>query len=123
PRRTSTCTAGSACSPLMPHRAEMPVDLTNLAQLRFSSSDFAGLEDVNRFGEPPGAPGTAAELPQDAPGLELGIGTLARRAEPGMHTVTLLVRCRLVPAPVRRADTVLADVAFIAQHHQARGGQ
>jgi len=40
----------------------------------FSSSDFAGLEDVDGLGELPGAPWAAAEFAQDAPGLELGIG-------------------------------------------------
>jgi len=34
---------------------------------RFSSSDFAGLKDVDGLGELSGAPGAAAELAQDAP--------------------------------------------------------
>jgi hypothetical protein len=37
---------------------------------RFSSGDFAGLKDVDGFGELPGAPGAAAQLAQDVPGLE-----------------------------------------------------
>src|SRR5262249_26044273 len=41
-----------------------------------SSGDFAGLKDVDGFSELPGAPGAAAELAQDVPGLELGIGPL-----------------------------------------------
>lgn len=45
----------------------------------FSSSDFAGLKDVDGFGQLPGAPRTAAELAQDAPGFELSIGALAGR--------------------------------------------
>ena len=89
----------------------------------FSSSDFAGLKNVDGLGQLPGAPGTAAELAQDAPGFELGIGALARGAEPGMSAVSVLLRGRLVPPPVRRADIVLAEVALIAQHDQAAGGQ
>ena len=57
----------------------------------FSSSDFAGLKDVDGLGELPGAPGTAAELAQDAPGFELGVGTLAGSAQPGMGPVGLFV--------------------------------
>jgi hypothetical protein len=34
---------------------------------------LAELQHVNRLGELPGTPGTAAELPEDAPGLELGV--------------------------------------------------
>jgi hypothetical protein len=33
----------------------------------FSSSDFAGLKDVDRLGQLPGAPGAAAELAEDVP--------------------------------------------------------
>jgi hypothetical protein len=56
-----------------------PIDAATFASLQgtFSSSDFAGLKDVNGLGELPGAPRTAAELAQDALGLELGVGTLA----------------------------------------------
>jgi len=50
----------------------------------FPSSDFVGLKDVDGFGQLPGAPGAAAQLAQDAPGFELGIGALAGSAEPGM---------------------------------------
>jgi hypothetical protein len=46
----------------------------------FSSCDFAGLKDVDGFGQLPGAPGAAAEFAQDAPGLELGVGPFARAA-------------------------------------------
>ena len=56
--------------------------LANLSALPdsepFSSSDFAGLKDVDGFGELPGAPGAAAEFAQDAPGLELGVGAFTR---------------------------------------------
>jgi NhaP-type Na+/H+ or K+/H+ antiporter len=43
----------------------------------FSSSVLAGLKDVDGLGQLPGAPGAAAELAQDAPGLELGVGAFA----------------------------------------------
>jgi hypothetical protein len=36
----------------------------------FSSGGFAGLQDVDGFGEVAGAPGAAAQFAQDAPGLE-----------------------------------------------------
>ena len=49
--------------------------------LSSSSSDFPGLEDVDRLRELSGAPGATAELAQDAPGLELGI-TVARGVAP-----------------------------------------
>ena len=48
---------------------------------RSSSGDFAGLEDVDGFGDLAGAPGAAAELAQDSPALELSVGTLARGAQ------------------------------------------
>ena len=53
-------------------------------RLNVSSSDFAGLQDVDGPGQLTGAPGAAAELAQDAPGFELGIGALAGDAEPGV---------------------------------------
>jgi hypothetical protein len=46
----------------------------------FSSFVLADLEDVDGHGELPGLPRAAAEFPQDAPGLELGAGVLARAA-------------------------------------------
>jgi hypothetical protein len=51
------------------------------------SFDLAGLKDVDGFGELPGAPGTAAELAQDVPGLELGIGALARSPQLSVSAV------------------------------------
>ena len=38
---------------------------------------LAGLRYVDGLGELSGTPGAAAELAQDAPGLELGVGALA----------------------------------------------
>jgi len=52
--------------------------------VNLSSGDLAGLKDVDGLGELPGAPGAAAELAQDVPGLELGIGALAGSAQFGM---------------------------------------
>ena len=43
----------------------------------FSSSDFAGLKDVDRFGELSSPPRAAAEFAQDAPGFELCVGAFA----------------------------------------------
>jgi hypothetical protein len=43
----------------------------------FSSCGLAGLKDVDGLGQLPGAPGAAAELAQDVPVLELGVGALA----------------------------------------------
>jgi hypothetical protein len=43
--------------------------------------------------------------------------------QPGMSAVGLFLGGRLVPAPVRGADVVLAEVALIAQDDQAAGGQ
>jgi hypothetical protein len=46
----------------------------------FSSSNLAGLKYVDGFGELPGAPGAAAEFPQDAPRFELSVGSFSRAA-------------------------------------------
>jgi hypothetical protein len=51
------------------------------------------LKDVDGFGELSGAPAAAAELAQDAPGLELGIGAF------GVCTVGVFLGGGLVPAP------------------------
>jgi hypothetical protein len=73
------------------------------------------VQRVDGLGQLPGPPGTAAELAQDPPGLEQGIGTLAGAAQPGMGPVGVLLRGGLVPAPVRRADVLLAEVALVAR--------
>jgi hypothetical protein len=49
------------------------VEVRKIRNEPFSSFDFAGLKDVDGPGELPGAPGAAAELLQDLPGLELGV--------------------------------------------------
>ena len=82
----------------------------------FSSSDFAGLEDVDGLGDLAGLPGAAAELAQDVPALELGVRTLAGRAELGVGGVGGLLRGRLAPAPVRNQDALAsADTALVSQ--------
>lgn len=48
---------------------------------------FAGLKDLDGLGELPGVPGAAAEFPQDVPGLELGVGTLAGGSQLGVRAV------------------------------------
>lgn len=50
-----------------------PADYERVTTEPFPSSDFAGLKDVDRFGQLSGAPGATAELAQDTPGLELGL--------------------------------------------------
>jgi hypothetical protein len=45
--------------------------------LELSASGLADLKDVDGLGELPGAPGAAAELAEDSPGLELGVRALA----------------------------------------------
>jgi hypothetical protein len=54
-------------------------DLHDLSEL-FSSSDLAGLKDVDGLGQLAGPPWAAAEFAQDAPGLELGVGAFAGSA-------------------------------------------
>ena len=69
----------------------------------FSSSDFAGLQDMDGFGQLACPPGAAAELAQDAPGLELGVGAFARAAQPGMSPVGVVLGL----GPARRVDLQL----------------
>jgi len=82
---------------------------------------FAGLQYVDGLGELPGAPGAAAELTQDAPGLELGVRALAGCAEPGAGAVCFLLRFRLVLAAVRDLGVRAALVALMGQGDQAGG--
>ena len=67
----------------------------------FLSCDFSGLKDVDGFGRLGGSAWAAAELAQDAPGLELGVGAFARAAEAGMSAVDVLLGARLCSAPAR----------------------
>jgi hypothetical protein len=60
---------------------------------RFSSSDFAGLKNVDGLDELPGPPWAAAELFQDSPCLELGVGALAWAAE--LRRARLAVFCEV----------------------------
>src|SRR6266567_3964517 len=68
----------------------------------FSSSVcLAYLQYVDGLGELAGAPGAAAELAENAPGLELGVRTLAGRPQSRVRAVGLFLRFRLVLPPVR----------------------
>src|SRR5436190_18970366 len=90
----------------------------------FSSCGFAGLQDVDGFGEVARAPGAAAELAQDVPGLELGVRALAGCSEPGVGLVRLFLRGGLVPPAVRGEQRRSgAVVALVGQDDQAGGGQ
>ena len=62
---------------------------------------LAGLQYVDGLGELAGAPGAAAELTENPPGLELGVRALAGCAEPGVGAVSFFLRFRLVLPPVR----------------------
>jgi hypothetical protein len=72
----------------------------------FSSSDLAVLKDMDGFGQLLGAPGTAAELAQDAPRLELGIGPLGGRARLGVGAVGVFLGSGLATAAIGDADGV-----------------
>src|SRR3974390_322216 len=78
----------------------VPAGKDSLCTERISSSHFASLKDVDRFGQLPGAPGAAAEFTPDAPGLELGNGAFAGAAQPGMSPVGVLLGSGLVPSSV-----------------------
>jgi hypothetical protein len=51
------------------------------------SSCRVNLQSVDSLGEFPGPPGAAAELPEDAPGFELGVRSLAGSAKPRVRAV------------------------------------
>src|SRR5690242_18896999 len=83
---------------------------------RFSSSDLVGLNDVDGFSELPDSPGAAAQLAQDVPGLELGVGPLARGAQASVSAVGGFLRGRLVPPPVRGDHRLTStDVSLVRQ--------
>lgn len=54
---------------------------------------------------------------------ELGVGALAKGAEPGMSPVGVLSARRVCSAPLWCTDIVLAEVALLAEDDQAAGGQ
>lgn len=90
----------------------------------FSSCDLAGLKDVDGFGELPGLPRAAAEFAQDAPGLQLGVGTLAGGSELGVGAVGVFLGGGLVSSPVGSKDVLPgAVVALVGQCDQPGGGQ
>src|SRR6185437_9611103 len=82
---------------------------------------LADLQDVDGFGELAGAPGAAAKLAEDPPGLELRICAFAGRAEFRVGPVGLFLRLRLVLPAVRDLRVIAAQVAFVGQGDQARG--
>jgi hypothetical protein len=77
-----------------------------------------------------GASGAAAEFAQDAPGLELGVGPLARAAQLGVGAVGVFLGFGFVAAFVGGdhvlAGGVVAVVALVAQRDEpglAQGGE
>jgi len=60
---------------------------------------FRGLQDVDGFDELPGAPGAAAELAHDVPGLELGVGALAEALRADLSGTGVVVT-QVCPGPV-----------------------
>jgi Transposase DDE domain len=85
---------------------------------------LAELQYVDGFGELPGAPGAAAELAEDAPGLELGVRTLAGCAELRVRFIGLLLGLGFVLPAVRDLRVRASLVALMgSQRDQARGLQ
>src|SRR5690349_25110786 len=76
---------------------------------------LAGLQNVDSLGELTGAPWAAAQLPENLPGLELGIRSLAGRAELRVDAVGGFLGFRLVPSPVRDLGVRAALIALIRQ--------
>jgi hypothetical protein len=84
---------------------------------------LANLQYVDGLRELTGAPGAAAELAENSPGLELGVRPLAGRAESRVRLVGLFLGFGLVLAPVRDLRVRASLVALIGQRDQARGLQ
>src|SRR6266568_7523955 len=84
---------------------------------------LAGLQYVNGLGELSGAPGAAAEFPEDVPGLELGVRALAGCAEFRVGAVCFFLGFGLVLPPVRDLRVAASLVALIGQGDQAGGLQ
>ena len=83
--------------------------------MNLSACGFAGLKNVDRLGQLPGAPRAAAHLAQDAPGFELGVGPFTGAAQPGMSAVGVLLRGGLVLALVRDAHVVTGTAQKAAE--------
>src|SRR6266851_8845051 len=79
---------------------------------------LADLQYVDGLGELSGAPGAAAELPKDAPGLELGVRALAGCPEPCVGAVRFFLGWRLVLPDVRDLRVIASLVAFVRQGDQ-----
>src|ERR1700721_2344248 len=77
------------------------------------------LQRVDGLGELPGAPGTAAELAEDSPVLELGVCSFAGGAELRVSAVCLLLPFRLFLPAVRDLRVRTAPIALIGQRDQA----
>src|ERR1700755_1608725 len=77
------------------------------------------LQCVDRLGEFPGAPGAAAELVEDVPGLELGVCPFAEGAEFRVGAVGFFLRFRLVPALVRDLRPGAALVSLVGEGDEA----
>ena len=73
---------------------------------------------MDGLGELVGAPGVAAELAQDAPGLELRVRALAGWAQPGVRRNGLFLGLRLVLPLVRDLGVRAALVALIGHGDQ-----
>jgi len=73
-------------------------DRNDVEDVLLSSSDFARMKNLDGIGQLASPPVAAAELAQDAPGFELGVGALARAARPGVSAVGVLLRGALVLA-------------------------
>src|ERR1700752_3965481 len=80
---------------------------------------FANLQYVDRFGEFPGSPGTAAELGEDLPYLELRVCAFTRCAELRVGPVGVFLRFRLFLALVRDLRPAAALVSLVGEGGQA----
>ena len=78
-----------------------------------SSLCCVNLQGVDCPGELSSTPGAAAELAEDSPGLELGVGALAGRAEFRVRAVGLFLGFRLVLSSVRDLRVRAALVALM----------
>jgi hypothetical protein len=76
---------------------------------------LADLKDVDGFGELAGAPGAAAELAEDPPGLELCVCAFPGCAELRVGAAGLFLRFGLVLPAVRDLRVTAAQVALMGR--------
>ncbi len=88
-----------------------------------SSLCGVNLQGVDGLGELSSAPGAAAELAEDSPGLELCIGALAGCSELRVGAVSLFLGFGLVLSPVRDLRMPRSLVALVGENDQADGLQ